>query len=433
VQPRHTSRAAVAALTLAVFGLMLAGLVSPAQAAAGTGKVKGVVTLAGKPVKNAKVQLYTHRRSDSDDTAFAYDRVKTVSTDGRGRYSFSGVKAGTWRGGAKYYYAVLVTDRSGQGAKTLKYFDVKQGRTTTRKVGLKPSVVLTGSITRSDGGSPAELTVDMSSNETRNDTDPENQEFYPDSSIKVRPDGTFTVKGQAAGDFQVVVKGDAYLPQCYDFDTTTLEECMNRPGTDVVLKAGERRVLAPVVATKLAPPVTTVTGRVTDPSGRALRGIEVQLSGISGSAAITRANGRFTYRARPGAGEYRVRYRDPKKVWGLAAASDASVSRVVVTPGQAVTGVDTTLKSLTATKHATKGGKGTAKVSFQITRKATDSRPGGTMTVSYKGLSTSVAVTKGKATATLTGLRAGTRRIVVTYSGTPTTAGFTKQLNVTVK
>jgi hypothetical protein len=431
---RQTSRAALAALTLAVFGLLIVGLVAPAQAATSTGKVKGVVSLSGKPVKNAKVQLYTHLRSDFDDTAFAYDRIKTVSTDSKGRYSFNGIKTGTWKNGPKYFYAVLVTDRTGKGAKTLRYFDVRKGRTTIRDVGLKPAVILTGSVTRSDGGPAGELTVDMSSNETRNDTDPLNQEFYPDSSTAVRPDGTFTVKGQAAGEFQVIVRGDAYLYQCYDFDTNTLEECMNRPGTDIVLKAGERRVLSPVTATKLAPPVTTVTGRVTDPSGHPLKGIEVTLGGTTaGTPVVSRANGRFTYQGRPPAGEYAVRYRDPKKIWGLTSMSDAAVSRVTVTPGQPVTDVDTTLKSLTSSKHSTKGGKGTAKLAFDITRKATEGRPGGTLTVSYKDRTKTVVVVKGKATATLTGLRAGTRAIVVTYSGTATTAGFTKRLNVKVK
>ncbi|MET0928612.1 MAG: hypothetical protein ABWX74_03790 [Aeromicrobium sp.] len=434
---RHTSRAALTTVVLAVLALFLSGLVSPAEAATSTGTVKGVVTLKGKPVKNAKVQLYTHLRSDFDDSSFAYDRVKTVSTDSKGRYAFSGVKAGTWKGGPKYRYAVLVTDRTGKGAKTLRYLDVKKGRTTTGKVGLQPSVVITGSITRSDGGSPADLTVSLSSNETRYDDTPENEEFLPGSTTAVRPDGTFTIKGQAAGSFQLVVRGEEYLYQCYDFETNTLEECMNRSGTDVFLTAGERRVLTPVVATKVAPAVSKLSGTVTDPSGHPLKDIQVSFrqGGVDeiGAPALTRSSGRYNYQGRLPEGTYQVRYSDPERIWGLGDGPIESVTQITVTPGQTVAGVNARLRSISTSKVATKVGRGTAKVAFTITRKATGSGPGGTLTLSYQGISKTVTVKKGAATITLTGLRAGYRELVAEYSGTSTTTGFSKVVKVTVK
>jgi hypothetical protein len=436
MKPRHTSRAALAAIVLSVVALVLAGLASPASAAASTGTLKGVVTLSGSPVKNAKVQLYTHLRSEFDDSSFAYDRVKTVSTDSKGRYSFNGVKSGTWNGGPKYLYAVLVTDRSGKGAKTLRYVDVKKGRTTTRKVGLKPAVILTGSVARSDGGSPAELVVNVSSNETRNDTDPLNQEFYPDSTTPVRSNGTFTVEGLAAGEFQVVVKGDAYLAQCYDFDTSTLEECRNRPGTDIVLKAGERRTLAPVVATKVAPPVATVTGKVTDTTGRSLKGVEVTVRQIGkgqvGGAAVTRSSGRFSYKGRLPAGTYAVRYDDPKHVWAsqYRGGRAQSVSRTFeIVGGETIRSVDDELKSSTNNQMTYKSGRGFIEMTFSLTRRVSGGRPSGTMTLTSDGTSQTAVVRKGKVTVRLTGLPGSRHEVHAAYSGTSNTAGFTRSFS----
>ena len=431
---RRTSRTTLALLP-AVLGLLLAGLAAPATAATGTGAVKGVVSIAGQPVKNAKVQLYMHQRADSDDTNYEYDRVKTVSTDGKGRYAFSGVKTGTWRGGAKYLYAVLVTDRSGRGAKTVQYLDVSKGRTRTRNVALKRAVILTGSVQRSDGGSPAALTVLMSSNETVDDRGASNQEFRPDSRTSVRPDGTFTVKGQAAGEYELVVRSEEYVNHCYDFEVDALAVCdNNRSGQDVVLTAGERRVLAPSVVTQLAPPVSTITGRVTDPSGRGLKGIAVSTSPLSrdGKPLVTRSNGRFTLKERLEPGSYLLRFEDPKHVWAslVRGASARSTARIVVgADGLRARDIDAKLKSSTVNRVTWTSGKGFIEMTYSLRRRASSGRPGGTMTITADGRTATATVRQGKVTVRLTGLGIGRHAVTAIYSGTSSTAGFTRNFS----
>jgi protocatechuate 3,4-dioxygenase beta subunit len=438
MQVRQTSRVALAALALAVFGLVLGGLVAPATAASSTGKIKGVVSLSGKPVKNAKVQLYRHRNTTKNDD-LGFDRVKTVTADKEGRYSFAGVNAAFDKkyGGPSYRYVVLSTDRSGRASKTRRFVTVKKGRTTKLDVRMERAVTVAGAVTRSDGGSPAELTVELSSNETRYDGEPENPDLFIDTKTTVRADGTFTLKGQAAGDYNVLVRGDAYENHCYDFASNTLEACDGRASQDVVLKAGERRVLAPSVVTELAPARSTLTGTVTDPSGRALKGIEISFwnpsATVVSSSVMTRSSGRFSYRGRLPADTYIVRYRDPKGVWGLGAGPVSSVRDVTLTPGQTINGVNARLRSIATSKVAVTSGKGSAKVAFAIKRKATGSAPGGTLSLSYGDVTKTVAVKKGRATVMLTGLRPGNRALVAQYSGTSSTAGFTKTVNVKVK
>jgi hypothetical protein len=107
--------------------------------------------------------------------------------------------------------------------------------------------------------------------------------------------------------------------------------------------------------------------------------------------------------------------------------------QITVTPGQPVEGLNTKLKSISTAKIATKAGSGSAKVAFKIKRKASGSAPSGTLTLSADGVTKTVVVTKGRATVTLMGLPKGVRSLVADYSGTSTTAGFSKIVKVTVK
>lgn len=445
MQPRHTSRAVLAAIALAVLGLMVAGLASPASAASSTGKVKGVVTLSGKPVKNAKVQLYRNVDSDpgGDGDEGVYDRVKTIHTDGKGRYSFSGLEQ-KYRKLLNYekkyvkipiyQYTVVVSDGDGKTVRTARAVKAKPGGTATVNVAVQAGAKIIGSVTRSDGGSPSELTVESPDDSIYGNERHHNPDFFPDTKTSVRSDGTFVLKGLPQGWHDLVVRGDAYLPQCYDAVTSTLADCDS--SGSLRLAEGERRVLSPVTATKLAPPVSTLSGRVTDTSGRAIKGIEVTLrqlggGGPVGAPAVTRSSGRFNYSGRLAAGTYVLRYDDPKHVWATqyrGGGTNQYVSRTVEITGggDAVKGLDDRLKSSTSNRMTYTSGKGAIEMTFSLTRRVSGGRPSGTMTISSDGKSATAVVRKGKVTVKLTGLPGTTHAVTATYSGTPNTAGFTR-------
>lgn len=190
--------------------------------------------------------------------------------------------------------------------------------------------------------------------------------------------------------------------------------------------------------TQFAPPKTRLTGTVTDTSGKALEGIAVRLSSPrDGTKVTTRSSGGFTINQALTAGSYTVRYDDPKNVWAsqyLGGGPDKTVRQpVVLTPGQAVRNLNTRLKSIATAKIATKAGTGSATVAFQIKRNATGSAPSGRLTLCYRGISRTVTVTKGKATVKLSGLPRGTLSLVAGYSGTGSTAEFSKVVKVPVK
>lgn len=432
---RHTSRTAPA-VAIAVLGLLLTGATTPASAAPAGGKLKGTVTLDGAPITNARVQLF--RNVIKGDEASKPVRLKTYNTDATGRYSFSSLAVK-----GSYNYTLLVTDRSGRTVKTFRNVDPKAGRTVTKNVRMKAAGILSGTIARADGGSPAELTVGVDLGIDRGDAGPDFDAFFPDARTSVKADGTFTLSGLpsgAAGTYaDVQVSGGPYAEQCYDLVAGTLADCKpaDRAAAgrqQVTLGAGETRTLPAVTVTKLVPAVTRVTGQVTDTSGKALKGVEVT---IAGNHVTTRSSGRYTVEERIPAGSYTVRFDDPEHVWAsqyLGGGPDKSVRQsVTVVPGQPVKGLDTRLKSIATTKLATKAGKGSAKVAFLIQRKATGSFPSGTLTLSYKGISKKVTVTEGRATVTLTGLPKGVRSLTADYSGTSSTAGFSKTVKVMVK
>lgn len=434
---RHTSRAALAAALLAVLGLLLAGLVSPASAVASTGKIKGVVSLDSVPVKNAKVQLYrTVTDVITGDELVKPTRLKTDNTDSTGRYSFSGitVKAG-------YSYTVLVTDRTGNTVKTFRNITPKKNKTITTNVHMRAAAVLRGTLNTADGRSPAGLTVSVEPG-AYNDLGQNYEVFYPTWSTTVKADGTYVLKIPANNYDGVLVSDGRYAVECFDFVLGSLADCGSDPATferqRVQLAQGEQRTLPTVTASTFAPPVTQISGKVTDRSGKALKGISVRITaGDAQVTATTRSSGRFTIQESIPAGSYAVRFDDPKNTWAsqyLGGGPDMSGRRrVTITPGQPVSGLNTQLKSRSTAKIATKAGSGSAKIAVKITRKVTGSAPGGTLTLSSDGITKTVVVTKGKATVTLSGLPRGVRSLVAEYSGTGTTAGFSRIVTVTVK
>jgi hypothetical protein len=223
MQVRQTSRVALAALALAVFGLVLGGLVAPATAASSTGKVKGVVSTSGKPIERAKVQIYrTITDVRSGEELAKATRLKTDNTDSKGRFSFSKVtvKAG-------YSYTLLVTDRTGNTVKTFRTFAPKKNKTITTNVRMEAAAVLKGTVNTVDGRSPAGLTVSVEPG-AYPDQDHADDLFHPAWSTTVKADGTYVLKIPANNYDGVLVSDGRYAVQCIDFAAGSLADC----GTD---------------------------------------------------------------------------------------------------------------------------------------------------------------------------------------------------------
>lgn len=438
---RRVPARAVPAVLIAVLALVTAGLMSPATAATSTAKLKGVVTLSGEPISFARVQLFRAPQDEDGADDAVPQRLKTDNTDSHGRYSFSGLKA------KGYNYTILVTDRTGRTVKTSRTVYLKAGRTTTKNVHMAIGATLRGKVTTADGRSPAGLTFGVY--DASSEVLPDYAFLHPATTTTIAADGTFELANLPVNpDYNEAFVADGpRVKQCYDFVASTLVDCRQRNADDVQrqqvsLVAGEVRTLPTVTVTKFAPPVTTVKGKVTDTSGTALKGISVRVFADDPDAYVdekvtTRSSGRFTLTDELPAGTYKVRFDDPDNLWAsqyLGGGPDKSVRQTItVTPGQPISGLDTRLKSLATAKIASKGGDGTAKVAFQIKRKVSGSAPSGTLKLSFGGVSKTVTVVKGRATVTLSGIPAGTRSFVADYSGTSSTAGFSKVVKVTVK
>lgn len=429
-----TTRRALAAALLAIFALLMGGLVSPASAATSTGKLRGVITLDGAPVNFAKVQLYRLVLDKADGEYHVGPRVKTDNSGKDGRYSFSGLSA---KSGNRY--VVLVSDRSGRTVKTFRTITLKAGRSVTKNVHVRAAVILRGTVNTADGLRHPGLTVGVEPG-SYNDLGQSYEQLYPEWSTAVKADGTFTLSGLPAGRYEKVLVADGlYAVQCYDFVTSALADC-DTVATDrrtISTSRGEQRTLPTVTATKLAPPATRLAGKVTDTSGKALKGITVRVtSGSAEQTAVTRSSGRYTIDESIPGGSYKVRFEDPANIWSaeyLGGRTLSTTQPVTVTPGQPVSGLDARMKSVSTAKIATKAGVGSAKVAFKIKRKATGSAPGGTLTLSFEGISKTVKVSRGTATVTLSGLPKGVRSLVADYSGTSSTAGFSKIVKLSVR
>jgi lysophospholipase L1-like esterase len=186
------------------------------------------------------------------------------------------------------------------------------------------------------------------------------------------------------------------------------------------------------------PSSSTLTGRVTGYSGKAVKGADVRVTSVGGTVrrTVTRANGRFTLAGLP-QGSYVVRVVDPKKAWAsryLGGGTSRSTARVVtVKRGKDVSGLDVRLKAAVRAAVSRRGGDGSVKVSVSIRRAVTKTRPGGTIAVSYGARAKTVKVRQGRATLKLSRIPAGTRTVTVAYSGTDSTAGFTRTYRVRVR
>lgn len=437
---RPAARMSVGAF-LAIILMVLTGLSVPASAAS-TGSVKGVVTVAGVPLDFAKVQLYRNIDSDpggdSDDGKLT--RIKAVNTGKNGRFSFSGLKSkkDPKYGLEIYEYVVVVTDRSGKTVKQYARVGVKKGKTVTKNFRLQAASIVTGKVARSDGRSPAGLTVVVGDDSTVPDRG-YNPEILPNTTTTVKADGTFRLSGLRPGFYEdLAIGGGRYAHQCYDFAASALKSCDSSPATfNFTLAKAERRALASSTVTEL---VSTLTGKVTDTAGKPLKGIRVSVvstvdAGGESSGAETRSGGRFTISG-VRAGDRVVKFYDPQRIWapryaGGVTKSSARVFRVV--GGTNIANIDTSLKSIAKVKAVVTPGKSSAKIAFTITRRANGGHPSGTMTLTLGDISKKASVVKGKVKITLKGLPKGTQKIVATYSGTGSTQGVAKTYTVKVK
>ncbi len=446
---RHTTRTSLVTVA-AASGLLLAGLVAPASAATTSGDIAGTVYVDGKPLAGAMVQLYRNHDSDpggdGDDGTFT--RLKTVNSDAKGRYAFSDLKLRTHQASRVqvFQYRVLVTDRTGRAVKTVRVVKPKTGKTTKRDVNLPEGAIVKGNVKRADGGSPADLSVVAGTTGDMSDELAANPQFVPDTRADVSASGSFTLKRLQRGSYEnIVVSGGPYAAQCYDLGSNTLTDCKDDAAQILSVKGGETRTLAPVTISKRKPPVSTLRGTVKDPAGRPLKGIRVELVPVGGtplpSAVLTRSTGRFAYRdAAPG--KYTIRLTDTVRTDGYATwqkqyldgvASLRSARVITVADGKPVNGLDATLKSATKVRSATKIGASSVKIAFDITRQAPGSKPGGTVTLTSDDRTAKETVVKGKVTVRITGLPKGTSTIKATYSGTGSTAGFTKTFRVKLR
>ncbi|KAA1376265.1 carboxypeptidase regulatory-like domain-containing protein [Aeromicrobium fastidiosum] len=412
-------------LLLGVAALVLAGLTSPAQAAAKTGAVKGVVKLDGKPLKGVTIEL--HRTGDD---GFDYKTLDVDTTNSKGAYSFRFSTADPEYTG----HTILIKDPSGRIVNTSRRFKDRPGRTVTRNASVKPGASIVGSVTRGDGILTSRLRVDVFGPSDPIDHDRDEPMSY-DPSAKAARDGSFRLGGLPAGDYylQFVDDGKTYFPQCYDSLPAATTECDGTftddeepVGTKITVGAGQTVTVKPqTMSTK----GRRISGTVTDTSGRPIRGASVSAAGVSQPGQLTAdsaKSGAFTIGPVVD-GSYRLAVA-PHRPW-----APQSVSSAIDVKGVDVSGVAIRLKSRASIKATLTPGKGSVTVVAGITRSATGSKPGGKVTIRWGSVAKTVNVVKGRATVKLSGLPKGTRTITVSYAGTSSTAATSKTFRAAVK
>ena len=413
------------ALLLGVAALVLTGLTSPAQAAAKTGAVKGVVTLDGKPLKGLRIELHL-----TGDDGFENKTLDVDKTNSKGAYSFRFSTADpeyTW-------HTIIIRDPSGRIVNTSRQFRDRPGRTVTRNAAVKPGASIIGSVTRGDGVPTSRLRVDAFGPSDQLDNGRDTPLSY-DQSAKAGKDGAFKLGGLPAGDYylQFVDDGKTYFPQCYDNLPAATTECDGTftdgeepVGTKITVAAGQKVALNPqTMLTK----GRRISGTVTDTSGRPIRNASIRAAGDSQPrrlTADTSKSGAFTIG--PVVDDtYRLEVAPPRP-W-----APQSPTTVFDVKGLDVSGIKIKLKSRASIKATLTPGKGSVKVAASITRSATGSKPGGKVTIRWGSVTKTASVVKGRATVKLSGLPKGTRTITVSYAGTGSTEATTKKFRAAVK
>lgn len=428
---RTTRTIRTPALLLGIIAMLVAGLTLPAQASGGTGAVKGVVTLDGKPLKGVTIELYW---TGSD--GYSGPRLGVDTTNSKGAYSFSGFPIKYKQDSDLNGKTILIKDPSRRIVDTSRRFRDRAGKTVTRNATLTKAASISGVVKRGDGVATARLHTDVFGPYVLIDRyyESDDQIVY-DTSVSVAKSGAFALKGLPAGDYylQFVDESNTYFSQCYDNLPAATTECngtfntSNKPdATKITVKAGQHVALKPQA---LSVKGRRISGTVTDTSGRPIRHasvVAVQDGSTRGQADDSAKSGAFTVGPLTD-GSYRLAVR-PSAPW---AGQTTSTSYVV--NGQDLVGAQIKVKSRASIKASVTPGRGTAKVAVDITRSATGSKPSGRVTIRWAKVGKTVDVVKGRASVKLSGLPKGRRTITVAYSGTSSTAATTTTFRTTVK
>jgi hypothetical protein len=419
------------ALLLAVAALLLAGLTLPAQAATGTGAVKGVVTLDGKPVKGVRIELFW-----TGADGYSGPRLGVDTTNSKGAYSFSKIPIKNANDTDLNGKTILIKDPSRRIVDTSRTLRDRPGRTVTRNASVTRAASITGVVKRGDGAATARLRTDVFGPYALIDRHREvDSDIVYDTSLPVAKDGSFKVLGLPAGDYylQFVDEGKTYFSQCYDNLPAASTECngtfntSGRPdATRITVAAGQDVTLTPQT---LSTRGRRISGTVTDTSGRPIRDARVRAARDGRGKRLTADTSRVgSFTLGPATdGSYRLEV-VPHAPW--APQTPGAVHAVV---GQDVSAIQIRLKSRASIRASISPGRGTAKVAVDITRSATGKKPSGAVTIRWGSVAKTVGLVKGRATATLSGLPKGKRTITVSYAGTSSTAATTTTLRTVVK
>jgi hypothetical protein len=407
------------AVLAVLVALLTLGLVAPGSAASSKGAVKGVVKLDGAPVKGVRVELHL-----TGDDGFVNRVLAVDTTNSKGAYSFRFATADP-----EYdHHTVIVRDPAGRIVSTSRWFADRPGRTVTRNVGVQRAASISGSVTRGDGRPTARLRVEVFGPFDQLDPDRDTPLSY-DESVPVATDGRFSVAGLPAGDYYLgfVDQGKTYFTQCYGAVTGS-RDCDGREdragsGAPAIrLTRGQHVDLAPQVMTSRG---SRITGTVTDTSGHPIRNASVtavRSDGTDTGRASSSARGSITIGPLL-AGARRLSVQPPSP-WAPQSIDLASGD---------VSGLQVKLKSRAKIAAKLTPGTGTVKVTVDVTRSATGSKPSGAATIRWGEVSKTVRLVKGKGTVKLSQLPKGKRQITVSYAGTASTAATTKVFHATVR